>query len=258
MIDSFLFRMPAAEIYKVNGKNILKIYKNGSSTLRDLCSSSPDTCKHRDLELDFDEFDNKSIDGKYFLDVYLRDPVDRYFSAVGTVKEIYGNNIHTLDMNPMTSVKTVNNGFFFDIHFFPQYWFIQQAYVDFGSNDKLYFRFHDLNELNKITGNKRSNVTPESKKVKHSASSRFIVRSSYVFDYILYQLCIGKTMNYTDLIKVYGEGLDSRFAGKLKHYIEKTNPENHDKMLASTDDKIDHYNRALDQIAEIAKKSKKY
>ena len=255
MIDPFLFRMPAAEIYKVNGKNILKIYKNGSSTLRDLCDASPKTCIHRDLELDFEEFDTKDLNKKYFLDVYLRNPVDRYFSAISTVKEIYGKEIKTLDTNPLT---TTNNGFFFDVHFYPQYWFIQQAYVDFGSNDKLYFRFHDLADLDKITGSKRSNVTPESKKIKHSAGTRFIVKSSYVFDYILYQLCIGRTINYTELIKVYGEGLDSRYAGKLKHYIEKTSPENHDKMLASADDKIDHYNRALDQIVEIAKKSKKY
>ena len=255
MIDSFLFRMPAAEIYKLNGKNILKIYKNGSSTLRDLCKSSPESCNHTELELDFEKFDNKSIDGKYFLDVYLRNPVDRYFSAVGTAKEIYGKDIHTLDMNPMA---TINNGFFFDIHFFPQYWFIQQAYVDFGSNDKLYFRFHDLADLSKVTGSKKSNVTPDAKKIKHSAGTRFTVKSCYVFDYILYQLCIGRTMNYTDLIKVYSEGLDSRYAGKLRHYIEKTSPENHDKLLASSDDKTKHYNRVLEEIAQLAKKSKKY
>ena len=65
-------------------------------------------------------------------------------------------------------------------------------------------------------------------------------------------------MNYTDLIKVYSEGLDSRYAGKLRHYIEKTSPENHDKLLASSDDKTKHYNRVLEEIAQLAKKSKKY
>lgn len=245
MFDVFLFNGYSSSICKIGDKNVAMILKNGTKSLEKFCRINGHTITSVKVDPDLD-VENKD----YIIDVYFRDPVDRYFSALNTVKDIYKlpNTVRTLDE---VSKAENGNGFWFDNHFFPQYWFMISAYIESWNSDRVFFRFHDFNNIGEILGKVKENVGIN--KDLKSAANRHIVKQRYVYDAAIYHQLLGETLNYPELLDFFSKVTDG--FPRVADYVAKTSPVNH---AGDTQKKVDYYNQALDQLAEIAKKSKKY
>jgi hypothetical protein len=244
MFDSFFFNSNSAPICKIGDKNIAMILKNGTSSLKKLAGDNG--YEITSVRADFDM--GRTED--YFIDVYIRNPVDRYFSALDTVNRMYKLPVDTPTMDQV-EVDQQRNGFFIDTHFYPQYWYMIAAYIQSSNSDNLYFRFHDFADIGQILSTVKENANPD--KDLKSASNRQIIKRRYIYDLAIFHQLTGKTLNYPELLEFYSHTV--RGHPRLAEYILKTSPKHHD---ADTQKKVDHYNQALDKISQLAKNIKRY
>lgn len=186
IIDKKLFPDSVHLVEIANGNIVFPIFKNGSSTVNAI--------KNKDVH--FTEIDELQV-----IDVFIRDPWERFLSGVNTY--ISCNN---LDYN--TTAKIINDVGFLNLHFAPQlFWIINlQRFV------KSKIRINNLSDLKKYTSlHKHKSQTDNqivhlSKLFEHNQQLKYYIE----LDLVLYEnfmncvtdfSCIHKTLttNYNEL-----------------------------------------------------------
>ena len=119
----FLPHVVSSSICTIGNRHISVILKNGSSTLLRYAKENNITVGSiKDLY-------ESANDKKVVIDVIIRNPIERYFSALSTVTKIYN-----LDKTVPTPEKVErhkdNSGTFLDIHYYPQYTFLTSRLFD--------------------------------------------------------------------------------------------------------------------------------
>ena len=197
------------------------------------------------------------------VNIILRDPVARYFSALSTTKKItdhYNTGIgQTMDVQErMTS--SGNAGWYLDPHMFPQYWYLINAYISTNCSKDLHFRFVPIGDLDKILGNtKRKNVSNKSFLEISSASQRSIIKQRYNIDLQTWNHMLYKTMNYEQWVEEICSNIRTYFNDikltfpRYQHFYNQTNPM---KNVDNFNSSIKSFNETLEKIEEITKNSK--
>lgn len=225
-----------AEVAKINNKNVLIILKNGQTSIKKYCNEN----NHKLVALRDDFHANEP----YIVDVYFRDPVRRYLSALTTVKEL---NREIYDHVPMPHTRdyfSIEKAMFVDPHTYPQYWWLIHAYVMSFSSDNLYFKFNDFTKIGELVGDTHENQTrfknqfgrrvKTNKPVYQSLNKTEMdaVDRRYYFDIKIYENLIGKTLNYNELMSCFAEWIDIEPQSSRKgwprwaEFIKKHHPKN--------------------------------
>jgi len=197
------------------------------------------------------------------VNVIFRDPVSRYFSALGTAKKItnyYGTGMGKTMDRQERATSHGNAGWYLDPHMFPQYWWLVNAYISTNCSPDLHFRFVPIEELDSILGNSARKNTSEESYIKTSgASQRSIIKQRYSIDLQIWNNMMYKTMNYEQFIeeicfniKTYFNDIKQTFP-RYQRYYDQTNPM---KNVDNFDSLVKSFNETLEKIEEITKNSK--
>lgn len=246
MIDIFFINQSyGSKIYKINNQNILRILKNGTTSLEQYCRTN--SCEITTVRDDFNP------DQDYYVDVYFRNPIERYFSAKETVKNMYKFSNSSLppmldedeDVEDLTP-----RGFFLDSHFYPQYWSLLWAYVESYCSNRVFFRLHPFEDIDKVLNG--LNLNKNNIQDHGGAINRKILKEKYIYDLEIYNHLLGKTLNYEELWDFLS--FSEKTHPRIGNFIRLTNPRHHN---LKTEEKINLYKNALDDITKIANKAKK-
>lgn len=199
MLDRFLFVDWGAHVFDIDGTYVAKILKNGTRSLHAYCNEHGYKVK----DVAYDIPDCRSID------VYMRNPTDRYLSGLATVKRITN---HIEDLNYPCSipgrisprhVDFEGSGFYFDMHQYPQYWYFLQAYVDLDCTNDLMFNVYDISQLGeRVVGDIHLHKMTEhpSQFQECTEEERERIETKYWIDNRIYQECMGKTVSMLDIL----------------------------------------------------------
>lgn len=258
--DPWFFDRVDNNIVNIDGKFYSMILKNGTTSIESVLGDRGVAL--RDIWLSRYDYASR-IDKPFVVNVILRDPVARYFSALDTVKKITEHHNtglgKTMDLQErMTS--SGNAGWYLDPHMFPQYWWLVNAYISTNCSPDLHFRFISIDDLDEILGNtKRKNTSKQSYLKTSSASQRSIIKQRYNIDLQTWNNMLYKTMNYEQWVEEIGINIKTYFNDikqtfpRYQHYYNQTNPM---KNVDNFDLKIEQFNEALEKIQEIVKNSK--
>lgn len=256
--DPYFFPYISSNIARIGNANVSLMLKNASTSIKKLCD------KHGygyGLGCVSDFFPR---DDDFVVDVYFRNPVDRYFSALQTVL-----SIHSFKEQDVPLLHTVIDkwdhhhpqSILMDPHFQPQYWYLNSLYVRSRCSNRLYFRFHDFVDISAVLGDINLNQSGADK-TQYSAAHRTTIKHRYFYDCAIYNHFVGKTVNYEELTDQLSEILLGNQNSLIipdkplyAHYISKSNPKNSREKVQ---EKFDQYNQALEQIENICRKTKKY
>ena len=186
--DPWFFDRVDNNIVNIDGKFYSMILKNGTTSIE---------AKHGDRgvalrDVWLSRYDHASrIDKPFVVNVILRDPVSRYFSALDTVKKItehYNTGLgKTMDLQERLT-SSGNAGWYLDPHMFPQYWWLVNAYISTNCSPDLHFHFIPISDLDEILGNtKRKNISKQSYLKTSSASQRSIIKQRYNIENVLFK-----------------------------------------------------------------------
>ena len=250
----FLPHVVAANIYTIGNRHISVMLKNGSSTLHQYA-------KENNIPIhDVKELFEPVGDKKIVIDVIIRDPVDRYFSALDTVTDIYKLD-KTIPTPEKVDFLASNSGIFLDNHYYPQYTFLISSFVQSWCSNNLYFRFIDMSELKELVGDIHSNSRPLSKKYKPNVVEKNIIKQKYYFDMKIYGHLMGQTLNYIELLDFFQEFMEKKYAGQPKlhlprwiHYLNQISPKNH---VDNFQDEIAKYKNVFDNFTSEFEKINK-
>lgn len=189
-IDSELFP-DDCEAVEIPSHNlwVYLIQKNGSTSLRRKCSQH----QWRMLK-------NQDLKTLPYIDVFVRDPEQRYVSGVNTVLQFLARDYPDLDED--TSLWFLTRYNFLNRHFLPQWhWLLNLS--RFISQD-CRIRFHDFNEFGSLVDvHSRAGITPASdnlkKKILESNSNLLLW---FYTDQILLDLS-GKSMTWKEVVEHY-------------------------------------------------------
>lgn len=224
----FLPHINSANVYLIKNRYISVILKNGSSSLHRYASEN--NIQMTDVKQLFSE--ELNLNKKVVINVIIRNPIDRYYSALSTVKDIYNlpDSIPTLEQVERHSN---NSGIFLDNHFYPQYLFAVSAFVQSWCNTNLYFKFVDISKLSSFVGNIHKNIRLDKSQIYNDVTEKHILRQKYYFDLRIYNHLIDKTVNFVELLDFFYHCMDNDYNNKnlhmprWAHYLKQTNPENH-------------------------------
>ena len=258
--DPWFFDRVDNNIVDIDGKFYSMILKNGTTTIESKLGNRGVAL--RDIWLDKYEHASR-LKEPFVVNVILRDPVVRYFSALNTTKTItehYGTGMgKTMDLQERITSSS-NAGWYLDPHMFPQYWWLINAYISTNCSADLHFRFIPIEDLDKILGStKRKNTSSKSYLKTSSASQRSIIKQRYNIDLQTWNNMLYKTMNYEQWveeisvnIRTYFNDIKQTFP-RYQRYYNQTNPM---KNVDNFDHKKQEFNKTLEKIEEIVKKSK--
>ena len=223
----FLPHSYSANVYLIKNRYVSVILKNGSSSLHQYASEN--NIQITDVKEIFSE--ELNLNKKIVIDVVIKDPIDRYYSALHTVNDMYNlpDSVPTLERVKRHSSDT---GIFLDNHFYPQYLFAIAAFVQSWCSTNLYFKFIDISELNNFVGDIRNNFRLN-KQPYNDATEKHTIRQKYFFDMKIYNHLIGKTINFVELLDFFSQSIDEHFTNenlhmpRWAHYLKQVNPENH-------------------------------
>lgn len=163
-------------VYKVeHDRFVYPIFKNGSSSLTQTATL-----------LSYDELKNVEK-----VEVFLRDPFERYISGVQT----YLNNLGT-DYNRDTVLKIINEFLFLNRHFALQFHWL----VNFARFSKSQICFKHINDLHTAT-KYRLNIVPRDQSLIEFFQNNQKLHYYLQLDKIIYENFIGKTVNFSDIIR---------------------------------------------------------
>lgn len=223
--DPYFFdqSMPGQDIAKIGNKNVLIILKNGQTSIRKYCKDNDLTI----LPIDCDYTD----DSKYIVDVFFRNPISRYYSALKTLKEGHPTIYDNIPL-PHTVDYAYGMNMFGDPHTYPQYWYIFYVYVLCWCSDNLYFRLNDFNSIGNLVGNVHENKKNHIAYRKLSKMEMDLVKKRYYIDIKIYQNLLNKTVSYNDLISYFSSWIDGESDNSVNKrprwstYIKKHHPKN--------------------------------
>lgn len=189
-LDSELFP-DDCEVVEIppRGLKVYLIQKNGSTSLR------LDAEKHgwRILK-------NKDLRSLPYVDVYIRDPRDRYLSGINTFLQYLLRDVPGLDRK--TCIYLVLRYPFLNRHFLPQWhWLANLARF---LNPNCVIRLHDLKDLENVT-KFRSNAGIEPYDVDWPDSIAQDIdkmETWFLLDKILLGLC-GQSLTWSSLLEIY-------------------------------------------------------
>jgi|SaaInl5LU_22_DNA_1037371.scaffolds.fasta_scaffold05147_4 hypothetical protein len=258
--DPWFFDRVDNNIVDIDGKYYSMILKNGTTSVESKLGDRGVPLR----DTWYEKYGNENrLEEPFVVNVILRDPVARYFSALDTVKKITGHYDtgmgKTMDTQErMTS--SGNAGWYLDPHMFPQYWWLVNAYISTNCSPDLHFRFVSIDELDKILGNiTRKNTSPRSYVKTSTASQRSIIKQRYNIDLQTWNNMLNKTMNYEQWveeislnIRTYFKDIKQTFP-RYQRFYDQTNPM---KNVDNFDIILKNFNETLEKIEEIAKNSK--
>ena len=250
----FLPHVVASNIYTIDNRHISVILKNGSSTLHQYA-------KENDILIsDIRKLFEPVSDKKVVIDVVIRDPIERYFSALNTVTKIY-NLDKTVPTPEKVERHAQNAGLFLDNHYYPQYTFLTSAFVQSWCSNNLYFRFIDMSELNELVGDIHINATLLSEKYKPDVVEKNIIKQRYYFDMKIYGHLMGQTLNYIELLDFFQKFMDIEYTSgtglhmpRWMYYLNMINPKNH---VDNFQDEIAKYKNVFDNFTSEFEKINK-
>lgn len=225
-----------AEIAKIGDKNILVMLKNGQTSIKKYCDEN----NHKLVALRDDFQEGKP----YVVDVYFRDPIRRYFSALTTVKETNHEIYDRMPLPHSYEYTSDEKKMFLDPHTYPQYWYLVHSYVMTWCSDNLYFRFNDFIKIGEVVGDIHENQTKNKNQFGRRVKTNKPVYQSlnktemdaidrrYYFDINIYKNLIGQTLNYNELMDHFSNWINSEPQESRKgwprwaKFISKHNPKN--------------------------------
>ena len=233
---------PPGEIAKINGKNVAIILKNGQTSIRKFCEKNNHNI--RLIRNDFADWQESNKDEPYVVDVYIRDPVRRYLSALTTIKNLHDDVYGNITLPHTYPFFGEEKHMFVDPHIFPQYWTIVHSYIMCWSNDNIHFRLNDFNSIGELVGNVHENQTVftnrSTRRVKEfkpvyqplNKAELDTVERRYYFDIKIHENLLGKTLNYKELMTYFANWVNTESPESRKgwprwaKFIEKHHPKN--------------------------------
>ena len=183
---------------------IYLIQKNGSSSLRGIA-------KRDNLPV----LVNQQLESLKFVDVYVRNPKDRYVSGVNTYLQHFQRDHPELD--PATAFWFAKNYKFLNSHYLPQFYWLANLSKHIGSSTKIRLRnFEDIGSV--VARNDKAGVTPSDDEFIHHLFEDDKIIELYLFlDQILLDL-IGNEFTWTELVEYYR----TNHAFVIDHVLPKT------------------------------------
>ena len=129
----------------------LFIRKNGTSSL-ELLLENPDSKYIHYVGPELSEFLNQH--GITEITVFIRDPIDRVFSAFQTHEGLYGISIDTIEEFLNSDLRKIP---ILDEHVIPQFWYLLRAAEN---NANLKFKLRPLSDIQSIDNIKHANKSP--------------------------------------------------------------------------------------------------
>jgi hypothetical protein len=175
-----------------DGKYILPILKNGSSSLENLVEKYPNDYKFIPLD-----------DSVKELTVFIRDPIERFCSALAMQ-----SRLHSIEISTLTDLVLHNKIPVIDDHIIPQFYFLLRILRD------VKFSFKDITELNQIKNIEHLNKT----KNNIDVDSLPLDRINYLLteDIVLYNKFLGKTAKISDIMDEIKK--ESNYITDLKYF----------------------------------------
>jgi len=172
-------------------RRIYLIMKNGSSSLRTEA-----------LDQGWRILKNQDLQSLASVDVYLRDPAERYVSGINTfVQHLVRDEI---SLDPLTCEILASRYCFINRHYLPQWhWLVNLARF---INDKCVIKLHMLEDLNQVTAYRdRAGVRP----VDHDRALRILAPDKklhfwFLLDRILLGYC-GQSLTWRQIMQIYQE-----------------------------------------------------
>ena len=176
IIDRMLFP-DFVKVVKANDKFVYPIFKNGSTTmLKDNSFTLLTPSEVQDLEI---------------VDVYIREPYERFVSGVMTYCNEY-------DLNCEQAAKIINRVYFIDNHFCPQlFWVLNLKRF---TNAKIRINnISDLPESKNISlRNKNNDYSNVSALFDKNSDLKFYLE----LDCVLYENCMNKTVSIEEILHI--------------------------------------------------------
>jgi hypothetical protein len=183
-LDTILFPDDNCEVYEYKpNQYVYAIYKNGRSSLR----------RSNFKKLTLDEI--KCIDT---VDVYIRDPFERYVSGVQT----YLTKVLSDDCDQATALTFVNQFLFLNRHFALQLHWILNL-IQYASED-LQINIRHISESYTLTPERR-NTSTLNKDIKQNLSSNNQLSYWLLADNILYKTLMNQTVTIRKILEVFEE-----------------------------------------------------
>jgi len=183
---------------------IYLIQKNGSSSLRGIA--------RRD---NLSVLVNQQLESLKFVDVYVRNPKDRYVSGVNTYLQHFQRD-HP-DLDPATAFWFAKHYKFLNSHYLPQFYWLVNLSKHIGVNTKIRLRnFQDKGSV--AAWNDKAGVEPPDDQFMNRLFENDKIIELYLFlDQILLDL-IGNEFTWTELVEHYR----TNHAFVIDHVLPKT------------------------------------
>ena len=180
------------------------IQKNGNTSLR--------LQQKRD---NLTVFSNNEISALDYVDVYIRNPRDRYVSGINTYLQHLQRDYPELD--PSTAFWFAKRYKFLNTHYLPQFHWLANLARYLGNDTKI--RFRNFKDFGAITDFKsRANVTPPNKDfVTELFKENHGIELWLYLDQILLELA-GQEFTWTELLDYY----QKNYKNIIEHVLPKT------------------------------------
>jgi hypothetical protein len=189
-LDTELFSNCEVVEMPLHNQWIYLIQKNGSSSLR--IQQSRDN-----LEM----FVNDKINNLDFVDVYIREPRDRYTNGINTYLQFLKRDHPELDYN--TAFWFARRYKFLNTHYLPQFHWIANLSRYLHSNAKIRFRnFQDFGKVARINAKPTGVVAPSINFIETLFKDDADIEFWLFLDQILWDLC-GQELSWQQLLNHY-------------------------------------------------------
>ena len=191
-------------------QNVFLIYKNASSSIR------MESEKQKGWT-----FNNKDVHKLKHIDVYLRDPLERYISGTNTYLQRLLKENPSLDKD--TALFFIKEYNFLNRHYLPQFHWLLNLH---RMNSRCMITLHDISEVSNIT---EYVDTPVGTELDMDVVTRLDINNNkklqfwFFIDYILREM-IGKTKSFDDIMLYYKQQQPFAFAEMFKDICELLRP----------------------------------
>jgi len=180
----------------------LLIHKNGSTSLEDLAKQYPDCYEIHQADL----LDKTKVEEVV---VFIRDPLERFFSGLNTQLDIYKIPLDVISniINCDTAIT------FLDLHTTPQFW----AVLRLGKQHRVKFKFLPMSELYKVD-DKIQHLNKGFSNIDINLTDAAVQRLNHFYteDIVMYNNFLNKTVSLDEIIEKIK--LEKEFVNDLSQY----------------------------------------